>query len=48
VALQGIHGMIDPGLYPLRIDVTLADQSVQSFEQMVLIESANFPNETIN
>jgi murein DD-endopeptidase MepM/ murein hydrolase activator NlpD len=48
VALQGIHGMADPGLYPLRIDVTLPDNSVQSFEQMVLIQSGNFPNETIN
>ena len=48
VALQGIHGMTDPGLYPLRIDVTLPDNSVQSFEQMVLIQSGNFPNETIN
>lgn len=48
VALQGIHAMTNPGLYPLQIDVTLPDASVQSFEQMVLIKSGNFPNETIN
>jgi murein DD-endopeptidase MepM/ murein hydrolase activator NlpD len=48
VALQGVHGMTDPGLYPLRIDVTLPDGTVQSFEQMVLVQSGDFPNETIN
>jgi murein DD-endopeptidase MepM/ murein hydrolase activator NlpD len=48
VALQGVHAMTDPGLYPLRIDVTLPDGSVQSFEQMVPVQSGNFPNETIN
>jgi murein DD-endopeptidase MepM/ murein hydrolase activator NlpD len=48
VALQGIHGMADPGLYPLRIDVTLPDNTVQSFEQMVLVRSSDFPNEAIN
>jgi murein DD-endopeptidase MepM/ murein hydrolase activator NlpD len=48
VALQGVYGMLDPGLYPLRIDATLLDNSIQSFEQMVLVKSGNFPNETIN
>jgi murein DD-endopeptidase MepM/ murein hydrolase activator NlpD len=48
VALQGVHAMTDPGLYPLRIDVTLADGSVQSFEQMVLVTSGNYLTETIN
>jgi murein DD-endopeptidase MepM/ murein hydrolase activator NlpD len=37
--------MLDPGLYPLRLDVTRPDGSVQSFEQMVLIKSGNFPND---
>jgi len=45
VALQGVNAMLDPGLYPLRIDVTLPDGSVQSFEQMVLVKSGNFPND---
>lgn len=48
VALQGVYAMLDPGLYPLRLDVTLPDGSVQSFEQMVLVQSGNFRNETIN
>ncbi len=47
VALQGVHAMTEPGLYPLRIDVTLSDGSVQSFEQMVLVTSGNYPPETI-
>ena len=42
VALQGVHAMKEPGLYPLRIDITLADGSQQSFEQMVLVSSGNF------
>ncbi|MFH1524208.1 MAG: LysM peptidoglycan-binding domain-containing protein [Chloroflexota bacterium] len=42
VALQGIHAMTDPGLYPLRMDVTLPDGSVQSFEQMILVQDGNF------
>jgi len=45
VALQGVHAMLDPGLYPLRIDATLPDGSVQSFEQMVLVQSGDFPND---
>jgi len=48
VALQGIHGMADPGLYPLRIEATLPDGSVQSFEQPVLVQAGNFLNEIIN
>ena len=48
VALQGVHAMLDPGLYPLRIDVTLPDNSVQSFEQMILVQSGNYPSEAIN
>jgi murein DD-endopeptidase MepM/ murein hydrolase activator NlpD len=47
VALEGIYGMLDPGVYPLRLDVTKPDGTVQSFEQMVLIESGNFPNDPI-
>jgi murein DD-endopeptidase MepM/ murein hydrolase activator NlpD len=45
VALQGIYAALDPGLYPLRIDVTRANGSVQSFEQMVLVASGNFPTD---
>ena len=45
VALQGVYAALDPGLYPLRIDVTEANGSVQSFEQMVLVNSGNFPTD---
>jgi len=48
VALQGIYAMLDPGLYPIRIEVTLPDGTAQSFEQMVLVQSGNFPDEAIN
>jgi murein DD-endopeptidase MepM/ murein hydrolase activator NlpD len=48
VALQGVYAMTDPGLYPLRIDVTLSDGSVQSFEQMVLVASGNYQPETLS
>jgi murein DD-endopeptidase MepM/ murein hydrolase activator NlpD len=48
VALQGIDAMLDPGVYPLRLEITKADGSIQSFEQMVLVKSGNFPAETIN
>jgi hypothetical protein len=43
VAFQGIYAMADPGVYPLRIDATLADGSIQSFEQMVPIAASSSP-----
>ena len=48
VALQGVHAMTEPGLYPLRIDVTLPDGSTQSFEQMVLVASGNYLPEVLS
>lgn len=42
VALQGVHAMTPPGLYPLRLDVTQPDGSLQSFEQMVLVTDGYF------
>jgi len=47
VALQGVHAMTEPGLYPLRIDISLSDGSLQSFEQMVLVTSGNYTPEII-
>jgi murein DD-endopeptidase MepM/ murein hydrolase activator NlpD len=47
VALQGVHAMTDPGLYPLRIDVSLEDGSMESFEQMVLVTNGGYQPETI-
>jgi len=46
VALQGVHAMTERGLYPLRMDITLPDGSLQSFEQMVLVMPANFLTES--
>jgi murein DD-endopeptidase MepM/ murein hydrolase activator NlpD len=45
VSLQGVHAMLDPGVYPLRVDVTKPDGSIQSFEQMVLVKAGDFPND---
>jgi len=47
IALQGIHALLTPGIYPLRIEATLPDGSQQSFEQMVLVASGNYPKETL-
>jgi len=47
VALQGVHALLDPGPYPLRLEATLPDGSQQSFEQMVLVNSGNYPREDI-
>jgi murein DD-endopeptidase MepM/ murein hydrolase activator NlpD len=47
VALQGVNAMLEPGVYPLRLEATLPDGSRQSFEQMVLVTSGSYPNEDI-
>ena len=47
VALQGIHALLAPGIYPLQIETTLPDGNKQSFEQMVLVTSGNYPKETL-
>jgi len=47
IALQGIHALLTPGIYPLRIEATLSDGSKQSFEQMMLVASGNYPKETL-
>jgi murein DD-endopeptidase MepM/ murein hydrolase activator NlpD len=43
VALQGVHAMLDPGVYPLHLDATLPNGTIQSYEQMVLVISGNYP-----
>lgn len=45
VGLQGIHAMIEPGIYPLKLTALDSSGAVQSFEQMVLIGSGNFPED---
>ncbi len=47
IALQGVHALIEPGVYPLRIDATLPDGSTQSYEQLILIISGNYPEDPL-
>lgn len=46
-ALQGIYAMQDPGIYPLDIQVRLEDGSEMDYEQMVIIEDGQFPNDPV-
>lgn len=43
VALQGIHAMIPPGLYPLTLEAGLPGGERFAFSQNVIIRDANFP-----
>lgn len=47
VALQGVHALLAPGVYPLRLDATLPDGTIQSFEQMALVVSGNYYQEAL-
>lgn len=47
IALQGIHALLEPGIYPLRLDATLPDGSEQSYEQLILIISGNYPDDPL-
>lgn len=47
VALQGVGALQDAGVYPLLLEATLPDGSKQSFEQMILVASGNYPSEDI-
>ncbi|MBI5966069.1 MAG: peptidoglycan DD-metalloendopeptidase family protein [Chloroflexi bacterium] len=47
VALQGVHALLNPGVYPLRLDATLADGSIQSYEQSILITSGYYPDDPL-
>jgi len=47
VALQGVHALLEPGVYPLLMEATLPDGSKQSFEQMVLVESGQYGSEEL-
>src|SRR5262249_37202927 len=48
IALQGVHALLEPGVYPLKMDATLPDGSKQSFEQMVLVASGNYYSEELS
>jgi murein DD-endopeptidase MepM/ murein hydrolase activator NlpD len=47
VALQGIHAMLEPGVYPLQLDATLPNGTIQSFQQLLVISDAAFPKESL-
>jgi murein DD-endopeptidase MepM/ murein hydrolase activator NlpD len=47
VALQGVHALLEPGIYPLKLEATLADGTIQSFEQMVLVTEGDYLSEEI-
>jgi len=47
VALQGVHALLEPGVYPLRVEATAPDGTQQSFEQMVLVTSGNYYSEDL-
>jgi murein DD-endopeptidase MepM/ murein hydrolase activator NlpD len=47
VALQGVHALLDPGAYPIRLEANLPDGSKRSFEQMVLVTSGNYQREEL-
>jgi murein DD-endopeptidase MepM/ murein hydrolase activator NlpD len=47
VALQGIHALREPGVYPFLLEATFADGSKQSFEQMLLVTSGDYSSEDI-
>lgn len=47
VALQGIHALLEPGVYPLLIEATLPNGTKQSFEQMVLVAEGDYLSEDI-
>ena len=47
IAMQGVHALLEPGVYPLNLKATPANGEQQSFEQMVLVTSGNYPSEDI-
>lgn len=47
VALQGVHAMLEPGVYPLVVEATLGNGQKQSFEQMVVIQTGNYPEDPL-
>ncbi|MBN2677831.1 MAG: LysM peptidoglycan-binding domain-containing protein, partial [Anaerolineaceae bacterium] len=45
VALQGVHAMLEPGLYPVTLSVQLDDGSLFSYEQQIYVASGDFPKD---
>lgn len=47
IALQGIHALLEPGVYPLKLDATLPDGGRQSYEQSILVVSGSYPDDPL-
>jgi murein DD-endopeptidase MepM/ murein hydrolase activator NlpD len=45
VTLQGVYAMVDPGLYPIVLTSTLADGTVYSIDQMILLKPGYYPKD---
>ncbi|MCD6400767.1 MAG: peptidoglycan DD-metalloendopeptidase family protein [Anaerolineales bacterium] len=43
VALQGVHAMLEPGIYPLNIKTTLVNGTEIDFTQSVYVQDGNYP-----
>lgn len=43
VALQGVHALAEPGIYPLSIEGVLPDGKAFAFSQMVSVSAENYP-----
>lgn len=47
VALQGVHALTEPGVYPLDLTVARPDGAVFTYSQNVLVVDANYPYEPV-
>lgn len=47
IAMQGVHVMADPGIYPFTLQGKLEDGSLFSFEQMLILQPLGYINESI-
>lgn len=47
VAFQGVYAALTPGVYPLQIEAKLPDGTEQSIEQLVIIQSGNYPTDPL-
>jgi len=47
VALQGVHALLEPGPYPLRLEIKAENGETQSFEQTILVTSGFYPDDPI-
>lgn len=43
IALQGVHALMDPGLYPISLEGRLADGTPFAFAQLVIVRPVDYP-----